>query len=297
MAAYPGSWHLKPDSWHGAILAGIASAVLALLPLRFNLISFFLNYFAAFPLYLIGLSFGIHRLVLAALIALVLYAATAGIQPGLIFTVTTLAPAFLIIYRAHKGDPAGYIISWITGLAIVIFMAVVVILASQSTNVLDVFKSWFALFTEQTPIKSMNSRLISLLPGISGISWIIMCLVNASLARHLAALIRKRPSITSFDNQFHKNWDIIFGLGLLLALTNAPLFAFIGENVALISCAPIFLVGLSVVYAWLTQYANPKIWLVGIAFLSFLLVWPAVVIVLLGVLEPTLHLRQRWTHQ
>src|SRR4051812_27863183 len=114
MAVYPDSWHLKPDSWHTAILAGIVSAVLALLPLSFNLISFFLNYFAALPLYLIGLSCGIHRLTPAALVALALYVATAGIQPGLIFSITTLAPAFLIVYRLHKGDPGGYIISWVT---------------------------------------------------------------------------------------------------------------------------------------------------------------------------------------
>jgi hypothetical protein len=290
---------LTLGSWHAAILAGVITAALALLPLSFNVISFFLNYFAAFPLYLIGLSCGMHRLALAALIALALFMITAGIQPGLIFAITTLVPAFLIVYRIHKGDPGGYVVSWITALSIVIFVGIVMILASQSVNVLDVLKSWFALFSEQIPVKSMNTRLIGLLPGISGISWIIMCLVNASLALRFAALrnLTPRPYPTPNDRQLYENWDIIFGFGLLLVLTNAPLFAFIGENIALISCAPIFLVGLSVVYAWLGQYENPKIWLIGIIFLSFLLVWPGIVIVLFGVLEPTLHLRQRWTHQ
>lgn len=293
----PYSRFLTPE--YAAILAGTISATLALLPLSFNIISFFLNYFAAFPLYFVGLSWGMRSLTIAALVALAIFTAASGIQPGFVFAITTLAPALLIIYRVHKGDPAGYIVSWITGLTIIIFLAIIMILASQSVNVLDVMKSWFALFSEQIPVKSMNTRLIGLLPGISGISWIIMCLVNASLAQRVASLknLTQRPYPTSFDHQLYKNWDIILGLGLLLVLTNAPLFAFIGENVALISGIPLFLVGLSAVYAWLGQYENPKIWLIGVIFLSFLLVWPGIIIVLFGILEPTLHLRQRWTHQ
>jgi len=121
-------------------------------------------------------------------------------------------------------------------------------------------------------------------------------LVNASLAQRLAVRIAlsSRPYPLPTDGQLYESWDLIFTIGLLLTLTGIPLFAFIGKNMALISCAPLFLVGLTTVYAWLEQFDNPKSWIIGIVFISIFLVWPGILIVILGFLEPTLHLRQRW---
>jgi hypothetical protein len=221
----------------------------------------------------------------------------AGIHGGLGFFITTLLPALLMIYRFHKGDPFGYIISWVTGLTIVIFLGILLVLSTQSINVLNLLDSWFAFFADEQSYKKLHGHIIPLLPGISSISWTIMCLVNAAVALLLAIKghFLHRPFFLPKDTQLYENWDLIFVLSLLLMLTGVPLSAFIGKNIALMSCVPLFSVGLKVVYAWLRQFENPGLWMVGIIFMSIFLVWPAAFIVIFGILEPTVHFHQIWT--
>jgi hypothetical protein len=279
-----------------AICGGILSALLALFPLNFSIISFLLTYFAALPLYFVGLSWGLSRLMLAGTVTIGIFTVGAGLHGSLAFILTTFIPALLIVFRIQKGDPAGYIVSWVTGLSIAVFLGVTFVLSSQSINIIDVLQSWFSLFADESSLKGMSGQIIPLLPGLSSISWITMCLVNASLAARLVARAQlgQRPYPVASDTKLYENWDIILILSLLLILTGDPLFAFIGKNMALMSCTPIFLLGLKTAYAWLEQFDNPKLWMIVIVLMSIFLVWPGIIIVMFGVLEPTLHLRQRW---
>jgi|GEM_PF-2483095 len=286
--------HVEPTFL--AICGGALSALLALFPLNFSIISFLLTYFAALPLYFVGLSWGISRLALSGVIAIGIVAIGAGAHASFAFIITTFVPALLIIFRAQKGDPAGYIVSWVTGLSMTTFLGTILVLSSQSINVMDVLHSWFSLFADESSIKGMSSQIIFLLPGISSISWIMMCLVNASFAARLVARaqLAQRPYPMPEDTQLYETWDIVLALSLLLILTGVPLFAFIGKNIALMSCIPLFLVGLKAAYEWLKQFDNSKWWMIVIVFMSIFLVWPGIIIVIFGVLEPTLHLQQRW---
>lgn len=278
-----------------AFCGGALSAAFSLFPIHFSIISFLVTYFAALPLFFVGLCWGLPHLFFASFVAFSIFLGGAGIHSGLGFSITTLLPVLLIVYRFRKGDPAGYIVSWVTGLAIGIFLVVFLVLSAQSVNVVDLLHSWFSFFADEQTFKNLHGHIVPLLPGICSISWIMMCLVNASLAQQLAVKfdLTQRPYPLPKDTQFYENWDLILAMSLLLVLTGVPLFAFMGKNIALMSCVPIFLVGLKVVYGWLGQFENPKIWVVAIVLMSIFLVWPAIFIVIFGILEPTLHLSQR----
>ena len=280
-----------------AVCGGALSAAFALFPLNFSIFSFLFTYFAVLPLFFVGLCWGFSQLILSALVAFGVFTIGAGIHSGLVFFLTTLVPALLIVQRVQKGDPAGYIVSWVTGLAIAIFIGILIVLSSQSSNVMDLLHAWFSFFADEQAFKNLHGQMISLIPGISSISWIMMCLVNASLAQRLAvrSQLTQRPYPLPKDTQLYEHWDLILAFSLLLILTDIPLFAFIGKNIALISCIPIFFVGLKTVYAWLEQFDHAKLWMIVVVFMSIFLVWPGIVIVMFGVLEPTLHLCQRWT--
>jgi len=280
-----------------AVCAGALSAGFSLFPLNYSIISFLVTYFATIPLFFVGLCWGLSRLIISIIIAFGIFTLGAGVQASLVYFLTTLVPALLIVSRFLKGDPAGYIVSWVTGLAILMFLGILIVLSSQTVNVLDMLHSWFTFFADEQAYKSLHSNIIQLLPAISSVSWIMMCLVNASLAQRLAVRseLALRPYPLPKDTQLYEHWDLIFVSSLLLILTDVPLFAFIGKNIALISCVPLFFVGLKVVYAWLNQFDNAKLWMIIIVFMSIFLVWPGIVIVMFGVLEPTLHLCQRWT--
>jgi hypothetical protein len=278
-----------------AIFGGALSAALALLPENFSILSFLLGYFASLPLYLIGLIRG--RLSLAAFISFFIVAFVAGkLHPNLIFCLlflsTTLAPCLLIVYRVTQGDSAGSIVSWVVGFMIALFLGVLLVLAAQSINVLDILQSWFSTFRDEANLPA--SQISSFLPSIGAISWMIMHLINALVAKKILVKLNLLPPNQSSFQEMPENWDIIMTISLILILTDAPLFAFIGKNSAIMSCIPLFLAGLNVVYTWLERGSNPQLWMISIIVASFLLVWPGIIIVMFGFLEPTLHLRKRW---
>lgn len=280
-----------------AICCGSLSAVFGLFPLNFNIFSFLITYFAALPLFFVGFCWGPTHLLIGLLVAFGTFSFGSGIHAGLVFLLTTLLPTLLIVYRYYKGDPAGYIISWVTGLSIVMFLGIMLILASQSISVLDILHEWFRFFADEETLKKMKGGIVPLIPGISSISWIIMCLVNASFGLRLASKTKlpKRAYPLPSDSQVYEQWDVVFIISLLLILTDIPLFAFMGKNIALITCVPIFFVGLKVLNAWLEPFDNSKLWLIAIVFMSIFLVWPGIIIVMFGLLEPMFHLSTRWT--
>ncbi|MBX9806000.1 MAG: hypothetical protein K2Y18_09675 [Alphaproteobacteria bacterium] len=280
-----------------AVCGGALCASFALFPPNFNILSFLLIYFAALPLYFVGFCWGFGRLILAVLVALGIFTIGAGLQSGLVFLLTTLLPALLIVYRIEKGDPAGYVVSWVTGLTILTFLGIFIVLSAQSINVLDLLHAWFSFFKEEEAFKHLSGQIIPLIPGLSSITWIMMCLVNAALAARLAirTQLSRRPYPLPTDTKLYENWDILLAFSFILMLTGVPFLAFVGKNMALMTYVPIFLVGLTAVYAWLEQFENPKLWITMIAIMSIFLVWLGIIIVIFGVLEPTLHLRQRWT--
>lgn len=279
-----------------AICGGALCAGFALFPLNFSIISFIVTYFAALPIFFVGLSWGIPRLLVSALVAFTIFAIGSSLQAGAVFFLTTLLPAILIVSRFIKGDPAGYIVSWMTCFAIVLFLSIIIVLSMHSINVLEMIHEWIGFFVDEKTLKGLHGKIIPLFPGISSVTWILMNLVNASLAQRLVvrAHLTSRPYPLPTDNKLYEYWDLVLVLSLLLILTDVPLFAFIGQNLALICCVPLFFLGLKVVYSWLSQFNDPKIWLIIIVFMSILLVWPGMIIVMFGVLEPTLHLCRRW---
>lgn len=288
---------LRLDPTILAICGGALSAGLALFPLNFGIISFLITYFSSLPLFFVGLCWGLQKLTISILVTFGIFSIGSGLQSAFAFALTTFVPALLVVYRFLKGDPAGYIISWLTGLAITIFLGILIVLSSQSINVLDILHEWFSFFADEQTLKSLHGQIVPLVPGISSISWILMCLVNASLAQRLAVKLQlsKRPYPLPSDTQLYEYWDMVLVLSLLLSLIDVPLFVFMGKNIALICCVPIFFLGLKVAYAWLSQFDNARLWLFVIVFMSIFLVWPGIVIVMFGVLEPTFHLSQRWT--
>ena len=279
-----------------AIAGGALCAGFALFPLNFSIISFIVTYFAALPLFFVGFSWGLPRLLISSLVAFSIFAIGSSLQSGAVFFLTTLLPAILIVSRFIKGDPAGHIVSWMTGFAMVLFLSIIIVLSIHSINVLEIIHEWIGFFVDEKALKSLHGKIIPLFPGISSVTWILMNLVNASLAQRLVmrANLSLRPYPLPSDNQLYEHWDMVLALSLLLMLTGVPLFDFIGQNLAIICCVPLFFLGLKVIYSWLSQFADPKLWLIVIVFMSILLVWPGMIIVMFGVLEPTLHLCRRW---
>ncbi len=142
----------------------------------------------------------------------------------------------------------------------------------------------------------ISQSFAELFPGIMILSILLSLTVNTlvtlKILEKASPELYPPPQIEDF--QIPSYWDIIFLIGLLLILTKYEMFAFIGKNVLLLSCVPLYLYGLRIIGSWLNQLENWWLWFVFAIVLSLVLVWPAMLIVLLGLLEPVLKIRNRF---
>jgi hypothetical protein len=99
-------------------------------------------------------------------------------------------------------------------------------------------------------------------------------------------------SLVKNDFKIPPYWDIIFLASLIPLLIQNEMFAFFGKNVLLLSCLPLYLYGLGIVYSWLDRLKNGKSWLALIIILSIFLAWPAMLVIIVGLLEPILKTQQ-----
>jgi hypothetical protein len=140
--------------------------------------------------------------------------------------------------------------------------------------------------------------LAMVIPGIVAASWMVMAVVNGTLAQGILT-------------RFGANWrptPYLAGLGLPLWLPVAlgvgagatmlgGTLRFIGINVIIMLSVPFCLAGLAVLHMAVRQLAHPAMALIGFYTLAAVFGWPFLVIALLGLLESWLGLRHRLAPQ
>lgn len=130
-----------------------------------------------------------------------------------------------------------------------------------------------------------------LLPGFFGISWIVMNVSNFYVAYRF---LHKQDSTNypishRVDANFKDGFDIPLVIGLLMILLDVPFFKVLGTTICLISCVPLFAKGWYVSYLFIKQLSFYRFHLFFLGALCFILVWPALFIVVLGILDSWFH--------
>jgi hypothetical protein len=301
-----------------AVLGGIISASFSSIPPSFLFFAILFNYFSALPLYFVAFGWGWKHCFTACITAFLCFVFLSTEKVILVQLISIYIPALIVsasvLHRTKVADrsdsqlvnsttyqwyPAGYSISWVSLYGIFLVAILTFFVLPDSASPEQILKEWLGKFIDLSTIKDVSPLFFRVIPSISIISTIFTSLVNAVVTQRLLASLRlnRRPYPTPNDFLIHTHWDIVFALGLILQLTDHRLFAFMGSNIILISCVPLFLLGLTVAKAWLSQFEETQIWLYLLVVLCFLLVWPGLFVVGLGILEPLLNLRQRFlTH-
>lgn len=287
-----------------SLLGGIVTALFSLLPHEEGVIVLLVNYLACVPVAMVFLSMGVNCGIFASFISMVLVLLSQGTGSMIILGGTHLLPCSLIaaasLKRQQIGDklqwyPAGYLVSWLTvlcGLYLIFFVAIV---NQQGSDPQTLIKQTLVNVVGSDILHHLSPLMLDLLPGLMCISLSIMALVNLSMAQRICRIrqINIRPYPTGEDSQFCEFWDIVFIGSIMLILTDGQIFAFIGKNMMLVSCFPLFFMGLSTVNCWLGQFRNGPLWLGILVVLCALLLWPSFIVVGLGLLEPTLNIKKR----
>ncbi len=298
-----------------AVIGGMTSVILYLSTFFEIPGGFFLAYFSALPLLVVGLSLGLTAGTIAtvAAVALTLALVLTKIAVVALFTVVTALPTLLLLRLAlsrrqsPEGKavwcPPGRMVCWLTGYGAVAFV-IVAYLAGGGQNGLEetlrenIAAALGALMQDLDPSKvgAMARMAARYVPAIFMASWLISMLVNAHLAQNIAIRLKRniRPAPAL------RNMSLPFGLaGAMLAaaviwrLAGPGLVGFVSLNLALMMLVPFFLLGLAVVHAVSRAWPSRTPILVTMYLIMVFIGWPVILVAALGLAEQWTGLRQR----
>ena len=314
-------------------LAGAASALLVLTAASGPL-GFLLGYLAPMPLFFVGLTHGVPAVAMAGAVGAGINAAY-GLLTGGVYLVVFAAPVVVLVRQALLARPAeeagpeagignaeisgglewypaGRLLTWLVGWALGLLVLALLVTGGEGglTGALEPLLEQFlsamppealqaqgqGLGTEPGDLAAVAKRLAMLMPAVFGVSWLVMMVVNGTLAQGLAGMVKqnRRPS--------PQYGALTLPRFLVISLAAASVAGFVlsGEarvvawTVAAILLVPYFMQGLAVVHAMAAKSAATG--LILAAFYAALVVAGALVgglVLILGLIEEWAGFRRR----
>lgn len=306
----------------GAILAGIAVGVLAWAAIAkgadYPILRGFILILPV-PLFLVGLGVGRGDVLVAAIVAMASLTVALNIEFSLLLTTIYVLPVLLLCLLAlrHRYDengalfwyPGGRLVTALVLYPIAVYGCFSVMIGDQGVEhfLMEFFTpqmnallarpeiaSQLAGISSPDLAKMMTAIVVSFIPGMLIIFWIVSILVGAlwtqfTLLSNQNAL-RPIPRLDDFDLP---SWLLpFFAIMILLSFFFEGQVTYFARNTLLPLAVPYFVMGVTLFHIWAGQRKSKMMLLVLFyIFLSF--GYPIVFVALAGVLEPWLHLRQR----
>jgi hypothetical protein len=297
--------------------AGVIAALLHLSVTTGSPGAFMLAYFAQAPIVATGLALGFMPAAVAAAIAAVLVAlGSPGVGALSLFVLTSAVPVLIIVYfaiqnRVRDGEgedgsvewyPVGQLLGWLTVLALVAFIvAYLIFLGGENgvrgaieaylRNVLDALRGTQA---DPAVVDQLIATMAAVFPAVAAASWLLMIVVNGVMAqKFLTASGKNMRPMPVYSEIEAPIWPVaVIALGALLSFFGGNA-GFFGINVMLIAAIPFFFIGLAVLHSISAAWPGRLFLLMGAYLFLVLLVWPAAIIALLGLIEHWVRLRER----
>lgn len=268
-----------------------------------------LQYLTQLPLFLVGLSLGFVPALVSSGVALVIAVVTDATL-GLVFFIGYIGPTLLVTRRAllnrpvkgHEREwyPPGRLLAEATIYVLMIFALGVIWFSNQDGGLAGVIERSLTellsvLGTEvaQSTSESLGSYLF-IVPGLMGVSWVIMIVLNGALAQWLLSRSGRnlRPSPTFGEINLPTWLSYMLGMSALLAFWGEGVLAFAGGSMVMILMTPYFFQGVGVVHQWSRRSTSSTLILVAFYLLIVVLQWPILLVVGLGVADQWVHFRR-----
>lgn len=294
-----------------AVGAGVASAILYISVMTGSPGAFVLAYLTQLPLFLVGLGLGLSPAVIAGAVgAAVVLILGSQASTGL-YLILMAAPVVILVRHAllsrpapsgaPEWYPAGLLVSWLIGMALVFLVGAAVFLVDGEAGVEGAVRDYIrnlmrtiGLIDEESQRERFVETLAEVFLAAVMSSWCLMVAVNGVLAQGLLMRfkgnLRPAPRI---DEIVLPRWP-----GYVLIIAAAASFVSgdlgtVGRNAAIILCLPFFFLGLGVVHFLIRRFAVRMFLLVLLYLMVILLGWPALIVAGIGLIEHFAGLRRR----
>jgi hypothetical protein len=294
-----------------SILAGLISSAMFLALMTGLPGMVMLAYFVQLPLLFVGLTLGVAASVIAVASGLLVTGMVAGLVVAAIYTVVQAVPAVYVVRQAllsrtvdghTEWYPPGLLLAQLALIATAALALAFMILMGQpggfrgaiETFVVDALRELGAIEPDVQPSPPFDEMLF-LFPGLMGVSWLIMVVLNLVLAQFLAVRMRwqRRPSPDFGAIELPRwLWPAIAAAALLSLLGGEGL-SFVARAALLILIVPHGFLGLAVVHTMARRWSQPGLALALIYGSIVILGWPLLLVVALGLVEDWAGLRQR----
>ncbi len=297
--------------------AGVVAALLHLSVTLGSPGAFMLAYFAQAPIVATGLALGFMPAAVAAAIAAVLVAlGSPGVGALSFFVLTSALPVLIIVYFAIQNRirdgvgedgsvewyPVGRLLGWLTVLALVAFVAAYLVFLGAENGVRGATETYLRnvlgalrnIQADAAAVDQLITTMAAIFPAVAAASWLLMIVVNGVMAQKFLTAsgknLRPIPAYSEIEVPIWPAAVVIFGALVAIFGGNAGFF---GINVMLIGTIPFFFIGLAVLHSISAAWPGRLFLLVGAYLFLVLLVWPAAIIALLGLIEHWVRLRER----
>jgi stage V sporulation protein SpoVS len=297
--------------------AGVVAALLHLSVTLGSPGAFMLAYFAQAPIVATGLALGFMPAAVAAAIAAVLVAlGSPGVGALSFFVLTSALPVLITVYFAIQNRirdgvgedgsvewyPVGRLLGWLTVLALVAFVAAYLVFLGAENGVRGATETYLRnvlgalrnVQADAAAVDQLITTMAAIFPAVAAASWLLMIVVNGVMAQKFLTAsgknLRPIPAYSEIEVPIWPAAVVIFGALVAIFGGNAGFF---GINVMLIGTIPFFFIGLAVLHSISAAWPGRLFLLVGAYLFLVLLVWPAAIIALLGLIEHWVRLRER----
>lgn len=289
-----------------AIGAGVLSAVSAMTLFGHIPGALIFVYLASLPLFMAGLSAGPRAVTIGGGVGFMFAGLLGGGMAAGVFGLMQALPAWLVVKQSllqrpadapggqPKRYPAGNTLCWLTmlGGAMLAVMAVASLSddrtfsAVVNSNLDSVFKA-IAPDLDAAQRSSMVEVMTPMFPGAVGVSWVMMTIVNATLAQGILVRmghnLRPSPAYAGLELPQWMSWPLLGSAAL--ALLGSGEIEYTGRNLAMVLAVPYFFLGLAVVHTWARRLSYTGVILASFYLVLLLSGWVILVVAGIGMLE------------
>ncbi|MCH8237622.1 MAG: DUF2232 domain-containing protein [Proteobacteria bacterium] len=289
-----------------AIGAGVLSAISAMTLFGRTPGALIFVYLASLPLFMAGLSAGPRAATIGGAVGFMVAGLLGGSMAAGVFGLMQALPAWLVVRQSMlqrpagapggqpKRYPAGHTLCWLTILAgTLLAVAAVASLSDDRTfstvvtsNLDHVFKA-IAPELDEVQRTSIVGVMTPMFPGAVGVSWVLMTIVNATLAQGILVRmghnLRPSPAYAGLELPQWMSWPLLGSAAL--ALLGSGEIEYTGRNLAMVMAVPYFFLGLTVIHTWARRLAFTGLILASFYLVLLLSGWMTLVVAGLGMLE------------
>ncbi len=225
--------------------------------------------------------------------------------PPLLYGALLWMPIWWVALLLRHSRQLGWAMEFATGLGLIGIATVYALIVDPGSMWQERFQILLAQLAQHAPSGDMSgvghfaARFAPYLTGVIAAGSVASVAVSLILARWWqAALFNPGGFGAEFlGMHLHKTTHVI-GIGcLLVAYSGRADAAELAFNMLIVLCVPFVLLGFSIVHRWLSPRTNRRFWLAGVYVLAIVLPQLLLPVALLGVTDPWVGWRERWTRQ